>query len=227
MRTKTLLLTAAVVAAGALSSMAQSVFSVNVVGYINLTILPGYNLVANQLDNTANGGNGINLVLTNGTIPDSTFMQTFNTGIADFDQAQTFFNGLGWVDGSFNPSTNTVGPGQGFFINNPGSTFTLTLVGTVLQGTNTVTVHPGYNFISDPAPVLSDLQTNGFPALADSSTFQIFTNGDYSQALSYFNGLGWVDGSFNSVDPLANVGQGFVIFNSGSLTPWARAFTVQ
>src|SRR5213075_206777 len=51
MRTKTTLLTAALVAAGALTSMAQ-VYSVNIVGYINLNIPKGFSMIANQLDTT-------------------------------------------------------------------------------------------------------------------------------------------------------------------------------
>src|SRR5262245_48462452 len=66
MRTKTLLLTAAALTAGVLSSFAQSsnVYSVNVVRYINITVpAGGYSFVANQL---TNAGNNINVVLTNG-----------------------------------------------------------------------------------------------------------------------------------------------------------------
>ena len=48
MRTKALLLTAALGLASVATSMAQAVYSVNVVGYINLTMKPGFNLVANQ-----------------------------------------------------------------------------------------------------------------------------------------------------------------------------------
>ena len=60
MRTKTILLTAAVLAAGLGASVAQSVFSVNAVGYVNVTIRPGYNLIANPLNN---GGNTVSEVL--------------------------------------------------------------------------------------------------------------------------------------------------------------------
>ena len=54
MRTKTLLLSAAVLAAGLAASTAQSVFSVNAVGYVNKTLAPGYNLIANPLNGTNN-----------------------------------------------------------------------------------------------------------------------------------------------------------------------------
>src|SRR4051812_11281238 len=47
MRTKTLLLTAALAAVGVSSSMAQ-VYSVNAVGYVNLSIPKGFSMIANQ-----------------------------------------------------------------------------------------------------------------------------------------------------------------------------------
>ena len=58
MRTKTILTAAALLAAGALTSMAQSnVFSLNVVGYYNLSLTNGFQLVANQLDLDGTGVN--------------------------------------------------------------------------------------------------------------------------------------------------------------------------
>ena len=55
MRTKTLLLTAVLSAAGLASSLAQgAVYSVNAVGYVNLTVPAGLSLIANPLDATDN-----------------------------------------------------------------------------------------------------------------------------------------------------------------------------
>lgn len=207
--------------------MAQNVYSVNVVGYVNVVVKPGYNLIANQLVNTA--GNNLNQVLTNATpgIADGTSFQKFDTTIQDFSQADYFFSGSGWVDGGFLPSTNSASPGEGIFINNVGPQFTLTLVGEVKQGTNAVPVHSGYSFISDSAPISTSLTTNGFPALADGSSYQTFdsTTQDYSQAVYYFSA--WVDGGFLPASPTPAVGQAFVIFNTGPSASWSRVFTVQ
>src|SRR5689334_13849488 len=79
MRTKTLLLTAALSAAGIATSMAQAVYSVNAVGYVNTTLVPGFNLVSNPLDNKT--GNTIqNLFGTGvqGTIPNNLTVYYFN-----------------------------------------------------------------------------------------------------------------------------------------------------
>ena len=67
MRTKTLLLSAAVGAAGLVAASAQTVYSVNSVGYINLSVPAGFSMIANQLDNGT--GNTVADVLT---VPDGT-----------------------------------------------------------------------------------------------------------------------------------------------------------
>ena len=55
MRTKTLAICAAALAAGALSTMAQSnVYSLNIVGYANITITPGNNFYANPFNHSGN-----------------------------------------------------------------------------------------------------------------------------------------------------------------------------
>src|SRR2546423_31817 len=54
MRTKTLLLTAVLGAAGIATSLAQSVYSINAVGYVNLTVPIGYSMIANPLNAPTN-----------------------------------------------------------------------------------------------------------------------------------------------------------------------------
>src|SRR6266496_2681666 len=50
MRTKTILVTGLLVAAGITTSTAQAVYSVNIVGYINKSLPPGLSLISNQLN---------------------------------------------------------------------------------------------------------------------------------------------------------------------------------
>jgi hypothetical protein len=225
MRTKTILLTAAIVAAGALSSVAQSnVYSLNVVGYINVPLAAGYNLIANQLNGT---NNLVNTVLP-GPYADNCLLYKWNAAIQNFSQADTFINGAGWVDNNLNPSTNTVNPGEGVFFFNAGAATSTTLVGQVQQGATTVTVHSGYSFLSSPAPILDDITTNGFPAV-DNMTYQTFdtTANNYSQALTYITGAGFVNGSLATVPAAPAVGSGYLIFNPGATTQFTRTFTVQ
>ena len=70
---KTLLMAAAALAAGVISTQAQ-VYSQNVVGYYNLNLVAGYNMVANQF--TVGNSNGLNEIFP--SIPDSTFVYQWN-----------------------------------------------------------------------------------------------------------------------------------------------------
>jgi hypothetical protein len=230
MRTKTILLTAALVAAGVATSMAQSnVYSLNVVGYVNLSITPGYNLIANQLD--VDGIDNVNTALTNG-VPDQSQLFTWNG--TTFNPSITFFAGTGWLDlnNGGNPATNNVYPGTAFFLYNAGSvTNTVTLVGSVVQTTNTFHVGTGYGFYAVVPPVASDLDTNAFPAEDQMQyfTFSGGSHGTYVQGYTYFAGTGWLDlnNGGAQVFPTPAVGQGFLIYNPDAATTWTQSFTVK
>src|SRR6185369_11188893 len=79
MRTKTLLLTAALVGAGIASSMAQAVYSVNAVVYVNLSLTNGYSMIANPLNN---GSNALSQILPN--VPDGATILKFDASQQKF-----------------------------------------------------------------------------------------------------------------------------------------------
>ena len=229
MRTKTLLLTAAVFATGLSASMAQ-VYSVNAVGYVNVPVLPGYNLIANPLNGT---NNSINTVIPKAN--DSSFCYIWNEGSQIFNQALTFFDfgvspDTGWYSGD-NLATDVLKPGKAFFIVNPGSQATLTFVGEVPQGNLTNGIVAGNGFYSHIVPQKIGLTASGFPG--NDSMFLYFfnpTNQQYRQALTYFDfgaspDTGWYDGD-TQVDPAPEVAQGFLINNPSSPRSWVRSFSV-
>jgi hypothetical protein len=116
MRTKTLFLAAAALAAGLASSQAQSnVYSVNIVGYINVPLTGGTEvLLANPLDNGTNDLYSID----NGALPNKSVVNVFNgTGFT----VSTKGHGTWSVDPA-------IAPGIGFFVT-PFSTTTLTFIG--------------------------------------------------------------------------------------------------
>jgi hypothetical protein len=144
----------------------------------------------------------------------------------------------GWYDGGGNPSTNPVPPGKGmFFYNSKNTNITLTLVGTVLQGTNTLPLTTGFNLIGNLEPVSAQLlpASNGFP-VTDGMQFEAFTNtighpANYAGILLYdASGLsgppGWYDGGGNPSTPQPAVGQGYFLYTPSTVT-WTSIFTVQ
>src|SRR6266513_2058939 len=105
MRTKTLLLAAVLSAAGVASSLAQ-VYSVNAVGYVNVTLTAGLNLICNPLKVTA--GNDLTHALPLADADVRTTVYTYN---GTFQNSTWLGTAVGWT-------TNlTIAPGQGFFIN--------------------------------------------------------------------------------------------------------------
>jgi hypothetical protein len=263
MRTKIALLSAALVAAGVASSMAQSnVYSLNVVGYVNINVTTGYNLITLPLLN-ADNTSAVNSVLTNTTpvVPGACTVSSWDPVHVKFNDA-LFAGGDGnWYDGSYSYLTNLPGglpPGKGFFFYLPTpaqqvasgdpapgiTSLTLTVVGTVLQGTNTYPVTAGYDFYGNFEPVSGDLTTNGLPVV-DASFITTWNGHAYNNASfglgtndSSYDSMGnivgnpapypvFADGGYNVVQVVAPaVGQGFLYHYAGTATTWTQTFTV-
>jgi hypothetical protein len=204
MRTKTLLLTAALGAAGVAAAMAQDpVFSVNAVGYVNKNLTAGFNLIANPL---SNGGNTLNEI-----IPDGTGL-TVNTYNGSGFTASSFIPGVGWLP------DQTVPPGVGFYVEAPSDT-TLTFIGEVPQGEDSnMTLPMGISLVASPVPQAGDLTADlGFPG--DSGMTINTYDGSGFTASSFIPGLGWL--------PVVNVevGQGFWL-EAAADAQWDRDFSV-
>lgn len=240
MRTKSFLAAAALIAAGALTSQAQSnVYSLNVVGYVNLTVKPGYNLLAAQLKNST-GSTAINATLTNvtGLAEGSTFFK-WNAGAQDFTEAAVFIatppDGPAWYFSDFSgPTTDVAARGESFFVFNAGGTdATITLVGEVPQGSDSVSVPNNYGFLADTVPAVQEVITNGFP-VADGSTLTTFNplTQDYTEALVGIatppDGPAWYLSDFSAQVQFAPaVGQGFLYNTPAGAATWTRNFTVK
>jgi hypothetical protein len=256
MRTKALILSAALVAAGVASSMAQSnVYSLNVVGYVNLTITTGYNLITLPLQ-SSDPTSAINSVLTNTSVlvPYPATVTQWNPTTDTFLQPCYAGGDGNWYDANFDPTlpTNSLPPGQGFFFYLPSvavqqasgdptpyvTSLTVTVVGTVLQGTNSEAIPAGYGFYGQFEPIVGDITTNGFPVTADYS--ELFTwnssSQGYNPVLYGFTAAdsgtapypAFYDENFNGIVVVEPpVGQGFVYFNAGTSASWTQNFTVQ
>ena len=220
MRTKSLLAAAAITAAGLASSLAQSnVYSLNVVGYVNVVIEGGgaYNLLANPLNNTSANGNTLtNLIKTPGN-----FDQVFTWDVVAFDFNATQPLYLGSWDNNV-----TLGVGKGFFYVNANSTFTNTFVGEVVQGsfTNFITGSGAYNCIGASAPIGGSF-TNAITGLTPGNFDQVFkwdvVAFDFNAVQPLFLGT-WDTTALN-----IGVGEGLFYVNANSDNNWVRNFTVQ
>jgi hypothetical protein len=226
MRTKTLLCAAAL-AAGVATSMAQSnVYSLNVVGYVNVPLQGGvsFNLIANPLNNTNN--NITNLFTTAASDGDQIF--TWNAAIQDLGGTIYTYSIVShsW-DGS-----RVLNPGEGIFYLATGGNVTNTFVGEVIQGsyTNPVPVLGGvaFNLFGSSIPIGGSF-TNAIGGINSSDGDQVFTWNVLTQDLgASIATYSIVSHSWDNPAIPVPPGNGFFYLGTGgNQNPWVRNFTVQ
>jgi len=220
MRTKTLLLTAALSAAGIATSMAQ-VYSVNAVGYVNTTLLPGFNLVSNPLDNKT--GNTIQNLFGTGMTPVPEGLTVFHWD----SEADTYVSAVySEFFGGWDPiaAANTViAPGNGVFVFLPGAAnATVTFVGEVPQGNLSNPLPTGFSIKASQVPQAGTVSALGYTTPAEGDTFfkwNATTDGYESFTFSSFLG-GW-----DPAEPSFAVGEAAYLFKQTAGT-WNRTFDV-
>jgi hypothetical protein len=213
MRTKTLLLTAALSAAGVATSMAQAVYSVNAVGYVNTTLQPGFNLVSNPLDAADNSIPALFAGVPAGTQVYTYDGTTFTT--------TTFVNPtLGWQPAA--NRTIQVANGDGVFVRNPGTAaHTVTFVGEVPQGADSNQQLPaGLSIQGSTVPQTGTATALQFPAANQDQIFK-YTPGTGYTSFTY---IGAPLNRWNP-EPTINVGEAFFLRKAAAAT-WTRNFSV-
>jgi hypothetical protein len=228
MRTKTLLLTAALSVAGIATSMAQAVYSVNAVGYVNTDLVPGFNMISNPLDNksSANGNTIANLFTTGfqGAIPNALTVYHFDpatdqfvsTGYDDLDQA---FSGA--------VANQVIPPGTGMFVFLPGSTTRrITFVGEVPQAAASNQQLPqGFSIKASTVPIGGLVTSMQFPSGQADTIYEWDKTAQQYVSASYDDLDGtWVRNGQPAV-PNIDVGEAFFLFKVQAAA-WNRNFTV-
>ncbi len=187
MRTKTLLIGAAALVASVISSQAQgTVYSQNVVGYINQTIPGGGKFAeyANQLVNGSDvnqSNNAVNTVLASGLVSDpngpcstgsNTVLYVFNGSsynlyfyfnVADGGNYGVNGSTAGWYDqGGTAAPVSLIQGGSTYLQNAFTGPITVTQTGTVLQGTNQlITVPTGFSLLALGTPISTNIDAAG------------------------------------------------------------------
>jgi len=211
MRTKTLLIAAAALAATVISSEAQStVYSANVVGYVNVVMPAGQLvLVSNPLDDGTNTTTSL------------------GQNLANKSQIQ-IWNGAGFTatskaGGVWSPDLS-IPVGTGFFVNSK-TTITNTFVGTVIPANNSSTTNAlpagALVLVGSTIPYAGDLNDTNLnlgPALANKSQIQVW-NGTGFTATSKSGGV-WTPNLSLAV------AQGFFV-DSKTATNWVQTLQLQ
>lgn len=209
MRTKTLAVGAAILAAGLASSMAQTVYSVNTVGYVNLTIPPNYSIIANPLIGATN-----TIPALFAGVPTGTIIYKFVNQAYQINQLRP--GALGWSD-----KTMTLVPGEGVFIFNPTTTNLVnTFVGEVASGNLTNAIPAGFSIVSSMVPQTGKITTDlGYVTGTGSQSVYLYDSVNGYTIKSTLPNGNWIGG-----EPTITVGQGFFI-SVPTARNWTRTFT--
>ena len=217
MKIKSLLIAAATLAVGAVTSQAQ-VYSQNIVGYVNTTIpANGFALLSNPLNT---GNNILTNVIPVGAAPNNTTKAYIYSG-GNF--VSYTLRASGW---SPSAAGVNVGPGAGFFIQNTASTnITITFAGSVLTGTNLMALSAGYNLIASQVPQSGLVQTGlGLPAVNNDKvyTFNPVT-GQYNSVATRRTSSWTPTEPTVGTNSFYGVSEAFFYF-AGSATTWTNVF---
>jgi hypothetical protein len=210
MRTKTLLLSAAVGVAGLVAASAQTVYSVNSVGYVNQSLDSGWNMIGNPLDA---GTDDLNDILP--TVPDGSLILFWrNGGWAD---SAEYFDGVGW----FADPMPTWAAGEGAMLNVP-SAASVTFVGEVRQGSLSTAVPAGYSILTSQVPQAGTPDDLGLPG-SEGDLVITWDSGSqgYASTAEYFDGVGWFADPALQID----VAEAFFVL-AQSAGSWDRTFSV-
>lgn len=214
MKTKVLLIGAALGLAVATAS-ADAVYSSNVVGYVNVDIVAGWNMIANPLDS---GNNMLSALITDAPLGTAAYKYA-NGGytISFFDYDEDEEANLWSKDFSLNP-------GEGVFINAP-EAFAITFVGEVKAGAHSVELPAGWNMVASPTPVAGDLDEIGLTAaVALGDAVYKYANGGYTISFYDYD----EDEEMNMWSKTINVGVGEAFFvKKAEASTWTRTFEIK
>jgi hypothetical protein len=222
MRTKALLGLAAL-AVGLSTSVAQNVYSLNVVGYVNVS------LQANKLSFLSvplapvDGNFNITNTIVLSDAQDGALLYKW-AGTGWDPNVPSWFAGIGW-----SPDT-VISNGTAFFLQ-PAASSTLTFVGQVPQGALAYNIPAGLSTLANQVPVSANFP--GSTVGNDGDLMYVWNNvsSAWSPTVwSYFGGVGWDNGggAGNSINgPMLNPADGVFYANSGVAIPFTQNFTVQ
>jgi hypothetical protein len=209
MRTKALFVAAATGLAALSTSFAQ-VYSVNVVGYVNTEMKPGFNLIANPLSTTSNTIADL--------LPGIDQMSVFKYVDGAYQSANYLDLLGGWDDPSI-----TLDPGEGAFVFLPGdANVTVTFVGEVMEGQLSNPLPAGLSMKSSMVPQTGALSALGYVAEDQDSVFQYDADAQGYVTSNYLDLLGGWD---TGVEPVLGVGEAMFL-SKAAASSWDRDFTV-
>jgi len=223
MRTKALLLIAAFAAAGVASSVAQ-VYSVNAVGYVNVTLPVGFSMVSNPLDAGASG-NTVSALFSNiqGGVSGGSRVYLFDSTTGGY--IIVTYSSLTHAWGSVTDAARLVNPGEGvFFFNSAAADKVVTFVGQVMQGDLVNNLPLGFSIKASQVPqAIKPDAAGAYPAAGGDRVYRYNkATGGYDIYTYSTLTHAWNNGGL----PVVGVGEAFFAFRASAAGQWTRSFSV-
>lgn len=178
-----------------------------VVGFANINVVAGDNLLNNPFNRGAN-----NAATVLGSVPDGTVIFSYASGV--YSHNVKFL-------GRFTDPNATYPPGKAFFLRSP-QAFTLNLAGEVSQGKLSMDLIKGLNLVGSMVPqagrISADLK---YPAY-EGTVLNQFSAGPGR----YLAPNGYDFGDWSLGDPVISIGEGFFV-NQSAAAKWERTFSTQ
>ena len=198
------------IAAGAVTAMAQSnVYSLNIVGYVNMTQNAGFKIWANPLNTT---NNDVKFLFPNAATYPGLAVYKFNGSAYDLSSYDP--DAGGWT------APMALNPGKGFWLQVPaGPAYANTFVGEVItKSTNAVPT--GFSLKGSVYPSAQALVTGLQAPLVTGDAVYMFNGTAYDLYANDPDAGGWTPS-----EPVPAVAQGFWIQNnSGTAKSWIQSF---
>lgn len=194
------------------TSAADPADEVNAIGYVNKTLLPGFNLVASPL-----------------LLNPNTIETPFDIQGSALDGFRVFFMKDGvFVGGTYDAETGTfdppgfgaepITPGRAFYVFNPLPTdAVLTFAGEVLLGTNVNPLPAGFSAVSSSAPESGTLTQLNFPK-APGDIVYLWDAANRTYRGSIYDDL---EGAWLPKEPKLEVADGFILWKNQP-TNWVQ-----
>ncbi len=215
------LLGLAALAVGAVTCVAQqNVYSLNIVGYVNVPVTANQLTLVSVPLKPSNGDFNITNTIVLPDTADSANLFKW-AGTAWSSTIPQWYAGLGWYPDM------TIGQGESFFIKSPVAA-TVTFVGEVATGTNSYTIPSGLSFVANKVPV-----AEAFPGASvgnDQDNIYLWAGNAWSSTIwQYYAGLGWNAGGLtdDTNGPVLAIGSGAAYRNGGAALNFTRTFNVQ
>jgi hypothetical protein len=181
----------------------------NVIGYLSITLPPGFSMIANPLDGPTN-----TLGKAFKDWPDGTTLNKFDTQLFRLVESAVKFSQ--WT----NPS-DRLGPGEGAIFFNPTLDYrSVCFTGEVLRNNPAVSISSGFSICTSPVPqsgsLVEDLE---FP-IANGDVIHLFDRDKQQYVLHPYENGHWTTGA-----PLVSIGESFWVAKAEPAT-WTRTLDV-